>query len=81
MTLRDAITWFRNHQRANLKPRTRQSYHYLFQRLEACLGDRPFEAIRPEDLYQFLDGLTEHAAKSTRPAPLCTGEGVLQSPD
>jgi integrase/recombinase XerD len=66
MTLRDAITWFKQHQRANLKPRTQQSYHHLLQRLESCLGDRLFEAITPEDLYRFLDSLTEHAAKSTR---------------
>lgn len=66
MTITEAITVFRNHQKANLKQRTQQSYNHLLQRFEVLFGSRPFESIGPEEIYQFLEVLTEHHAKSTR---------------
>jgi integrase/recombinase XerD len=66
MTIREAITLFGYHQRSDLKPRTVQSYHPLLQRLEAQFGDRSFDSIGPDEVYQFLESLTEKLSKSTR---------------
>ena len=46
--------------------RTQQSYNYLLHRFETLFGDRPVVSIGPEEIYQFLDGLTEQSSKSTR---------------
>jgi integrase len=66
MTITEAIALFKNHQKANLKQRTQQSYNYLLQRFEKHFADRSLESIRPEEIYQFLETLTERYAKSTR---------------
>ena len=66
MTIRDAITLFGYHQRSDLKARTVQSYHPLLQRLDAQFGDRSFDSIGPDEIYQFLESLTENLSKSTR---------------
>ena len=66
MTIKDAVTLFGYHQRSNLKARTVQSYHPLLQRIEARFADRPFDSIGPEEIYQFLESLTENLSKSTR---------------
>jgi integrase len=66
MTIREAITLFGYHQRSDLKPRTVQSYHPLLQSLEAQFGDRSFDSIGPDEVYQFLESLTEKLSKSTR---------------
>jgi|SRR5579863_827219 len=66
MTVTEAIALFRNHQKANLKEKTQQSYKYLLQRFEEMFSNRSFESIGPEEIYQFLEVLTEHYAKSTR---------------
>lgn len=66
MTVMESIRIFKNHQRANLKQRTQQSYNYLLQRFEKYFTDRLLQLIGPEEIYQFLEGLTEHYAKSTR---------------
>jgi len=66
MTVTEAITLFRNHQKASLKERTQQSYKYLLQRFEEMFSNRSFESIGPEEICQFLEVLTEHYAKSTR---------------
>ena len=66
MTIREAITLFGYHQRSDLKARTVQSYHPLLQRLEARFADRSFDSIGPDEIYQFLESLTENLSKSTR---------------
>ncbi len=66
MTIKDAITLFRYHQRSNLKARTVQSYHPLLQRFEARFADRSFYSIESDEIYQFLESLTEKLSKSTR---------------
>ena len=66
MTIKEAITLFKKHQKSNLSPRTQQSYNYLLHRFETLFGDRPVESIGPEEIYQFLEALTEHSFKSTR---------------
>jgi integrase/recombinase XerD len=66
MTIGEAITLFGYHQRSDLKARTVQSYHPLLQRLEARFADRPFDSIGPDEIYQFLESMTENLSKSTR---------------
>lgn len=66
MTIKEAITLFKNHQRSNLKLRTQQSYNYLLHRFETQFGDRLLESIGPEEIYQFLEALTNNSSKSTR---------------
>src|SRR3990170_3200320 len=66
MTTKEAMTLFKNHQRSGLKQRTQQSYNYPLHRFETLFGDRPVESIGPEEIYQFLETLTEHSSKSTR---------------
>jgi integrase len=66
MTIKEAITLFGYHQRSNLKARTAQSYHPLLQRFEARFADRAFDSIGPDEIYQFLESLTEKLSKSTR---------------
>jgi len=66
MTIKDAITLFGYHQRSNLKARPVQSYHPLLQRFEGQFADRSFDSIGSDEIYQFLESLTEKLSKSTR---------------
>jgi len=66
MTIKDAITLFGYHQRSNLKARTVQSYRPLLQRFESRFADRSFDSIGSDEIYRFLESLTENLSKSTR---------------
>jgi len=66
MKIKEALTLFKNHQNSNLKQRTNQSYAFLLLRFEALFGDHLVESIGSEEIYQFLNALTEHSSKSTR---------------
>jgi site-specific recombinase XerD len=66
MTIREAITLFGYHQRSDLKARTVQSYRPLLQRFEARFADHSFDSIGSNEIYQFLESLTEKHSKSTR---------------
>jgi integrase/recombinase XerD len=66
MTIREAITLFRYHQRSDLKARTIQSYHPLLQRFEAQFAERSFDSVGSDEIYHFLESLTENLSKSTR---------------
>jgi integrase/recombinase XerD len=50
----------------DLKARTVQSYHPLLHRFEARFADRSFDSITPDEIYQFLESMTEKLSKSTR---------------
>ncbi len=65
MTIKEAISLFRYHQRSSLKSRTLQSYHYLLQRFEAQFADRSFDSLGSDEIYQFRENLTENLARST----------------
>ena len=65
MTLHEAIELFKDHQKDNAKEKTRESYGYLFRNLETLLEDGPLDAVRAQDLYQFLLLVTERRARST----------------
>ena len=66
MTLKEAITLFGYHQRSNLKLRTVRSYQPLLQRFEAEFGERSFDSIGSDEVYQFLEMVTGNHSKSTR---------------
>jgi len=66
MTTKEAITLFGYHQRSNLKARTVQSYHPILQRFEFRFADRSFDSIGSDEIYQFLESLTQKHSKSTR---------------
>jgi len=66
MTLKEAITIFGYHQRSNLKPRTIRSYQPLLQKLEVHFGDRSFDSIGSDEIFQFLERFTENHSRSTR---------------
>ncbi len=66
MTIREAITLFGYHQRSSLKARTVHSYRHLLKRFEAQFSERPFDSIGSDEIYQFLETLTEELSKSTR---------------
>ena len=66
MTIKDAIILFGYHQKSNLKARTVQSYHPLLQRFRARFADRSSNSIGSDEIYQFLESLTENLSKSTR---------------
>jgi integrase/recombinase XerD len=66
MTVRDAIHNFQISQKNLHRKRTTDSYRYLLEHLENHFTDIHVEAITPDQIYQFLEALTEHMAKSTR---------------
>jgi integrase/recombinase XerD len=66
MTLKDAITLFGYHQRSNLRPRTVRSYQPLLQRFETEFGERSFDSIGSDEIFQFLETVTGNHSRSTR---------------
>jgi integrase/recombinase XerD len=66
MTLKEAITLFGYHQRSNLKPRTVRSYHPLLQKFEVEFGERSFDSIGSDEVFQFLETFTGNQSRSTR---------------
>ena len=66
MTLKEAITLFGYHQRSNVRARTIQSYQPLLQRFEAQFGERSFDSIGSDEIFQFLETLTGSHSRSTR---------------
>jgi site-specific recombinase XerD len=66
MTVRDAIHIFQISQKNFHRKRTKDSYRYLLEHFENHFTDSHVEAITPDQIYQFLEALTEHTAKSTR---------------
>jgi len=66
MKIKDAITVFQHHQQSNLKQRSRDSYQFLLQRLLEVYGERTFESLGADEIYQFLENMTQNQARSTR---------------
>ena len=66
MTLKEAITLFGYHQRSNLRARTVRSYQPLLQRFEVQFGERSFDSIGSDEIFQFLETLTGNHSRSTR---------------
>src|SRR4030043_1863395 len=66
MTLKEAITLFGYQQRSNLRARTVRSYQPLLQRFEVQFGERSFDSVGSDEIFQFLETLTGNHSRSTR---------------
>jgi integrase len=66
MDVKEAVSLFRFYQQSNHRRRTRDSYLFLLQHFDALYADRPIDAIRPDEVYDFLERMTRDLAKSTR---------------
>jgi len=66
MIIKEAIDIFQSSQKNIHRKRTKDSYRYILEHFEKQFNDSHVEAITPDQIYQFLEGLTEHAAKSTK---------------
>ncbi len=66
MTTKETINVFKERQYSVLKQKTKSSYDYLLKQFEDLFADRVFESISSEEIYQFLEIITDNSAKSTR---------------
>ena len=66
MTVKEAINLFECHQRSSVRQRTINSYAYPLQRFRTQYGERQLESFTPDELFTFLENLTQHHARSTR---------------
>jgi len=61
-----ALKIFRDYQNANLRRSTATGYRYLTNLFEEFFGGRDISSISSEDLYHFLEMITEGNSKSTK---------------
>lgn len=61
-----ALDIFRKYQKSNHRPTTVTGYRYLLDNFEILFGDKDFQSIRSEDLFHFVEIMTENAARSTK---------------
>ncbi len=66
MNVGEAIVLFRYYQQANQKMRTAESYRPLLERFERLYAERSFDSMKSDELYQFLEHMTQKASRSTR---------------
>jgi integrase/recombinase XerD len=66
MNTSTALKIFRDYQRSNLKPSTVIDYRYLLDTFEELFGERDLESISSEEIFQFLEILTENNSKATK---------------
>ncbi len=66
MTVKEAISIFKEKRYSILKEKTKSSYNYLLRQFEDLFEERLFDSINSEDVYQFLEILTDNSDKSTR---------------
>ncbi len=66
MTTQESIRLFKNYLQSNHKQRTIDSYVYLLRRFEMIYAQRALDSIGPDEIYTFLETLTQDLAKSTR---------------
>ena len=61
-----ALKIFRDYQKSNLRPTTVTGYRYLLDNFEVLFRDKDFQSIRSEDLFHFMEIMTENVARSTK---------------
>ena len=61
-----ALRLFRQYQKSNLKPTTIIAYRFLLENFEVLFADKDLRSITTEDLFHFLQIITEHNAKSSK---------------
>jgi len=64
-----ALDIFRKYQKSNLRTTTVIGYRYLLDNFEVLFGDKDFGSIRGEDLFHFMEIITENVARSTKRHP------------
>ena len=66
MTTKEAITLFKYYVQSNHKRRTIESYTLLLDRFNANHAERPLKDISPDEIFYFLESVTQKLSKSTR---------------
>ena len=66
MNVNEAIKLISEHQKANLKKRSIESYHFILSRFSTKYGTCSFEDISSDDIDRFLSELTYGLSKATR---------------
>jgi len=66
MNTSTALKIFRDYQKSNLKPRTVIGYRCLLNNFEELFGERDLTSISSEDLFHFLEIVTENNSNSTK---------------
>ncbi len=66
MTVKEAISLYQCHQRSSVRERTMNSYSYPLWRFRGQYGERQLESLTPDELFTFLENLTQQHARSTR---------------
>ncbi len=61
-----ALKVFRDYQQANLKPRTLLGYRYVLTSFEQFFGEKDLSSVSSEDIYHFLEMVTEGNSKSSK---------------
>ena len=71
MNTATALKMFKDYQKPNLKQSTVIGYRYLIDNFEELFGERDLESISSEDIFQFLEIITENNSKSTKRHRYC----------
>jgi integrase len=66
MITKEAITLFKYYLQSNHKQRTIESYRIILDRYATIYAQRSLDVITPDEIYHFLENLTQNLAKSTR---------------
>ena len=66
MTMQEAIRLFNNYLQSNHKQRTIDSYVHVLGRFERIYDQRELDSVGPNEIFTFLEVLTQDLAKSTR---------------
>jgi integrase/recombinase XerD len=66
MNTKEAISLFKYYVQSNHKQRTIESYTFLLNRFNAIHAERPLEDISPDEIFHFLESVTQKLSKSTR---------------
>ena len=66
MKTKEAITLFQTYQRSSHRKRTLQSYLPMLNQFKALYGETVFENLGSDEVYRFLESLTQGLARSTR---------------
>jgi integrase/recombinase XerD len=66
MKTKEAITLFQTYQRSSHRKRTLQSYLPMLSQFKALYGETVFENLGSDEIYRFLEDVTQGRARSTR---------------
>jgi len=66
MNTKDAITLFKYYLESSHKRRTIESYTLLLDRFNVIHAEKPLENISPDEIFHFLESVTQKLSKSTR---------------